>query len=492
MGKMKLLLVNPYFKGGVMIPSLGLGFIGTYVRDHSDCEVEIIEPALQNMTEMEILDKVKESDIIGITCYTESRFQVLDFAEKAKHVNPSCKTVVGGPHVNTLDELILKYYSFVDVVVRKEGEESILDIINNKPFNEIFGITWRDKDGKIIKNPDRILKKNIDDFHYDYSMVFHQIDKWKDLEIPYELQKLNAIPIIASRGCPYQCAFCAAHKQWDKIYRTLSSEELVKRMEYLVNRYNIRYFRFYDTVFMSSEKKTLEFCSLLKKSKIKVSFRIDIKVGTSRNALEKLREVGCDVVGFGVESGSDKVLKRMNKGITRAQIEETIKICKELGYWMIGYFMVSIPTETKEDIKKTFELLKFFDEINVQFFKIHPNTPFYNELKQKGEINDEIWFDPDYGNEIPWCEEVFRGAILHRDEAYSLVHYASSKHIIKQIVRNPQNAIQRYGFIKSIKSMLILPLFMIMNILLGNKIGRNFFWKLTNAEITKNIYRWLI
>lgn len=481
---MKLLLINPYFKGGVIIPSLGLGFIGTYVRDHSDSEVEIIEPALQNMTEMQILNKVKESDVVGIICYTESRFQVFDFAETAKLVNPSCKIVVGGPHVNTLDELILKYYPFVDVVVRKEGEESILEIVNNKPFSEIFGITWRDNKGKIVKNPDRVLKNDIDDFYYDYSLVFQQIDGWKDFEIPYELQKLNALPIIASRGCPYQCTFCATHKQWDRLYRTLSPKELVKRMEYLVSHYDIGYFRFYDTVFMASEKKALEFCDMLKKSKLNVSFRIDIKVGMSRNALEKLREAGCDVVGFGVESGSDKVLKKINKGITRAQIEETIKTCKELGYWMIGYFMISLPDETEEDIKRTFELFKSFNEINVQFFKIHPNTIFYNELKQKGEINDEMWFDPKYGTEIFYCKELFPSANLYREDGDSFVYYAYNEHALL----NPKNAIHKYGFTESI---LILPLFAIINILLRNKIIRSLFWKLKNIKNPKMFYRWL-
>jgi len=111
---MKLLLVNPNFKGVVSVPSLGLGFIGTYVRENSNCEVEIVEPILQGLTEAQVLDKVKESDIVGLTCYTESRFQVFDFAAKAKQVNPDCKLIVGGPHVNTLGKQILQHYPFID------------------------------------------------------------------------------------------------------------------------------------------------------------------------------------------------------------------------------------------------------------------------------------------------------------------------------------------------------------------------------------------
>ncbi|MDI6856333.1 MAG: cobalamin-dependent protein [Candidatus Thermoplasmatota archaeon] len=131
---MKLLLVNPYFKGGVYAPSLGLGFIGTYVRDHSDFEVELVEPAQQGLlNEREVLNKAKKADIVGLTCYTESRFQCFDFAKKVKLTNPSCKLIVGGPHVNTLDEATLRHYPFIDVVVRGEGEVTMLDIVKNKP-----------------------------------------------------------------------------------------------------------------------------------------------------------------------------------------------------------------------------------------------------------------------------------------------------------------------------------------------------------------------
>ncbi|MDI6856332.1 MAG: radical SAM protein [Candidatus Thermoplasmatota archaeon] len=100
--------------------------------------------------------------------------------------------------------------------------------------------------------------------------------------------------------------------------------------------YNVGYFRFYDALFLGGNpRRILKFCDLLEKSKLDVSFRIDLRIGTTRNVLEKLRKVGCDVVGMGIESGSDKVLKRINKGITRELIDKSIKICRELGFWMM-------------------------------------------------------------------------------------------------------------------------------------------------------------
>lgn len=424
----KLLLVNPYFQGGVAIPSLGLGFIASFIKKNANWEVEVIEPFIQGLTENQVIDKAVRSDIIGLVCYTESRFYCFNFAKKLKRLRPASRIIIGGPHVNTLDELILSYYPFVDVVVRNESEETMLEIVKDRPLDEIKGITWR-KNGKIIRNPAREMVLDIDNLDYDYALLSPWIEEWKDWEAPAHLQKVRHLPIIASRGCPLHCSFCSANQQWGGIWRGLSPEKLVEKIKYLVNRYNIGYFRFYDSLFTINKKRILKFCELLEEEDLKVSFRIDIRVGEDRYILERLRKVGCDVVGFGVETGSDKILKRIHKGTTRRDIEETIEICKDLGFWTIGFFMISLPDETLKDIKKTLELIKYFDVINVQFFKVYPNNLFYDELKQKGETDDEMWFDRNYGfdkqevSNFFYCKEMFPSASFYLNEVNLIIHY---------------------------------------------------------------------
>ncbi|MFH1771958.1 MAG: radical SAM protein [Candidatus Omnitrophota bacterium] len=484
--KKKLLLVNPNFKGVVAAPSLGLGFIGTYIREHSDWEVEIIEPILQGFSESDTLDKAGDSDIVGLVCYTESRFECFGFADKVKQINPACKIIVGGPHVATLDEKILQHYRFIDVVVRMEGEETVLDIVNGKPFKKILGITWRNSE-EIIRNLNRPLIEDINNLNYDYSLVYSQIERWKDFEIPCELLKLNALPIIVSRGCPFRCAFCASYRQWDQIYRYCSPEELVKRIKYLVEKYNVGYFRFYDALFAGSNERILKLCDLFEQADLGIRFRIDIRVGTSRQILERLKKVGCEVVGFGVESGSDRILKRADKGITREKVEETIKICKELGYWMIGFFMISFPDEEIGDVNKTFELLKFFDQINIQFFKLHPNTAFYDELKQKGEIDDEIWFDPkrgyntEYGNEIYYCKELFPSAGFYLEEGMALIDYAYYKYKVS----NPREVIRSNGLFKAV---FIICLSGVMYAVLKPELGRRLYRRFRKTGVYAFLY----
>ena len=479
---MKLLLVNPRFNGAVPVPSFGLGFIGSYVREKSDCSVEIVDQNLDAVTDAELLEKARGSDIVGMVCYTESRFEVFSFAAKAKKVNPDCKVLVGGAHVQTLDRLTLKHYPQVDIVVRMEGEETVLDIVKGKPYADIPGITWRDAKGEAVRNQDRTMMENLDILPFDYALISKQIKGWKDPEIPLELQKLNALPIIVSRGCPFQCKFCAANRQWGSTYRFMSAEELVRRIQYFVSEHNIGYFRFYDALFLGSEARLLKFCDLLEESKLKISFRVDVRVGTSEKILRRLREVGCEVLGFGIESGSDKVLKRMRKGITRKQIEQTIKITKSLGYWNIGFFMVSMPDETYDDIKATFELLNDFDEMNVQFFKVHPNTVVYDELKEQGEIDDEVWFDPSKETELFYCRERFRSAMLPFNEANALVRYAYNK----AAVGSPRKLLKSHG---TLKGGFLLSAFLLENILLRSRAGRALHGRLRNIRALRGLMK---
>lgn len=475
---MKVLLINPYFNGVVWAPTMGLGFIGTYIKNNSDCDIEILEPGLENLTEKEVLEKTKNADIVGLTCYTESRFECFGFAEKVKQINPDCKIIVGGPHVDKLDIEILKHYKFVDIIVRMEGEKAFFDIINNKPLEKIGSITWRDKD-VVKRNLDGPLIENINDLDYDYSLVWNQIKKWKDLEVPRELQKRNHIPIIVSRGCPFRCAFCGSFNHWGKTVRCMDEEKIVEKMEFLADKYKIGYFRFYDALFIGNEKKILNFCDILEKRKLDISFRIDLRVGTPRNVLEKLKHVGCDVVGFGVESGSDKILKRLNKGITRSMILDTIKNCKDLKYWSIGFFMVSLPDETLEDMKMTFGLFKYFDAYNYQFFKIHPNTTIYEELKQRGEINDEIWFDKSIGSEIFYCKDNFPSALFSKKEISLIV----TRMYFDFNSKYPKNTFKRYGF----KSFLIYPLSLVSSLSLKTKIGQQAFYNIETSKLYDKI-----
>ena len=467
---MNLLLINPYFEGVKPdAPQLGLYFLGTYIKEHTNWNVEIIDPLVEDLTKEDILDKVKEANIVGLTCFTDIRFQCFDFAKDIKNINPNCKVIVGGVHASALNNQILQKCPYIDIITRGEGEQTLLEIVKNIPYEQINGITYTDNDF-IVMNPDRDLIPNIDNLHLDYSLMPDAFTKyWKDYEVPKNLLKLNHIPIIASRGCPYNCYYCSSHPYWNGKYRYLSPEELVKRMEELINDYNTEYFRFYDALFPTNKQWINNFCNLIKEKNLNIKFRVDVRANIDKNILIQLREVGCCILGMGIESGVPNIRKGLNKNDTQNQIYDTIKTSKDLRYWIVGYFMLGLPDETKEDILQTIKLIKEFDYHNYTRTQIYPNTALYNIMKQMNEINDEIWFDRKFDTKVnsnedyfydigasSFCKENFQSAPYYQRELDWLLQYSFDYHN----AMNPISVIKKYGlkgFLVVLKAMIDIP-----------------------------------
>jgi len=411
---MKVVLLNPYFSGISTVPSLGLGFLAYFIKlNLKDVEVQIIEPQLQRKLKDDVLKTLDNTDFLGMVVYTENRFQVFAFAKEAKERNNNLKIVLGGPHVYSLSKLILKYYPFIDYIVRGDGEEPLSKLLSGENLDRINGLTYRNQD-EIKETQISTVLPDFNSLRYDYNSCY--IKDWKDPEVPPYLLKLNHLPFISSRGCIFNCSFCATSRLCNYKWRGYSPKVLVKIMEELVSKFNIKYFRIYDALFMPYKNYLQDFFKEIKERNLDIHYRIDTHVNVHEQYFPELRKSGCDVLGYGIESGSDRILKLINKNITREQVLRSIKLAKKNGFWIIGYFMRFHPTETEEDVLLTEDLMKRFDLINLQYFKIHPDTPFYDQLKSKSEITDETWFDPSfgitsrYGNEAYYCKELFKSS----------------------------------------------------------------------------------
>ncbi|MFZ5366051.1 MAG: B12-binding domain-containing radical SAM protein [Patescibacteria group bacterium] len=444
---MKLLLINPYFgqgeteetEGATHSPPLGLGFLGTYIRDKTDWEVEIVDPVPCGLTQQQVLKRVKEANIVGLSCFADTRFYCFEFGQKIKKKYPKVKLVIGGPHTFAMDDLILKYYPFVDILVRGEGEETLLEIIQGKPLEKILGVTFR-KGKRVMSNPLRPFSENIDKYYIDYSLLPPLDAYGRDVEAPLELRKLKTIYTIASRGCPFQCSYCA-NVHWQRRWRAISPNELVRRIKNWIRDFGVEYIRFYDDLFTANKKWVLEFCRLLKKNKIKIKFRVLVRAGTDKEVLQALKSVGCVAVGFGIESGSDKMLKRINKQITRSQIIQTIKNCQKLKLWVVGAFIISLPDETIEDYKQSLSLIPLLDTFQTNIQIIFPYTPFYCELKERGEIGDEIWFDKKHEGRLLYTKENFKSAKFSLKELEWMALYTQYYHF----THRPEKVLEKYG-----------------------------------------------
>ncbi|TAN43409.1 MAG: radical SAM protein [Nitrospirae bacterium] len=461
----KVLLINGYFRqerseigknvSSSHSPPLGIGYIGTYLRDHAGCTVELLDPVPQGLNVDTILRKVSGSDIVGISCYTDIRFQCLDLARMVKTHKPSCLVVVGGPHVYHLDQLFLEQSDYIDIIVRGEGEETMCEIVSDRPFPDISGITYK-AGGKIARNPDRPFFQDIEALYIDYSLMPDVTLYGGDIEAPIDLKALRTAYLIESRGCAFKCSYCA-NDHWRRTWRATSAKKIVDKMEALVSDFGIEYFRFYDDLFTLNKPRVIEFCDEIKRRGLKINFRVLIRAGTDIEILKALKSAGCESVGFGIESGSDRVLQRIHKGITRSQILETLKACRETGLWSVASFIVSLPDETYDDFKDTLSLVGYPDTFMVNALMLFPYTPFYNELKANGEISDDIWFDRKYPNRVFYTKEHFPSASFYSDEIrwlmICLLYYSH--------IRNPIALLKSHGIfggtLRFIKALLDIP-----------------------------------
>jgi radical SAM superfamily enzyme YgiQ (UPF0313 family) len=397
---MKILLIEPNTYSvikkafGVSGPPLGLAYLAAYVRGKN--EVKIVDALSLDYNQEELKNEIKnfKPDIIGISAFaTPASNKVYEDAMLGKSVNPNTIVVVGGAHATFTAKEMLNECKAIDVVVIGEGEETFKELVNTikegKNLKDVEGIVFR-QGRKIIENPKRQMIKNLDKLPFPaYDLL--PIEK-------YKVGKIRFATIITSRGCPFRCIFCSSSEIVGKIWRARSVKNIMQELKMLNKNYDVREIEFLDDLFTFDIKRTKDFCNALKKSKMNISWscssRADIIVRNPEIA-NYLKEAGCHTIYVGAESGSQKILNIIGKGITTEQVRECVKIVKRAGIKILLSFVIGIPGETHADIEKT---IRFSREVKPDFVQFtictpYPGTPLYYEAKKKGLLLSENWED---------------------------------------------------------------------------------------------------
>ena len=394
----RITLVNPPYPIGSHkhppFTPLGLGYLAS-VLEKSKYDVNIIDcQALDiNYEEFKIEINKKQADIVGITSTTLTYKSALKIIKIAKEVWPKSITLLGGPHVTFWDKESLKECPELDIVVRKEGEETFLDIVGRieegKTYYDTLGTTCRKKE-KIIKNDDRPYIENLDD------LPFPAHHLW-----PLERLTKHGIiifPIISSRGCVYWCDFCTTVRMFGRRYRMRTPKNVVDELQYLKKRFGANRFTFYDDAFTVDQDRVLEICREIKNRKLKIEWDCETRVDmVTKELLVEMKNAGCESIWFGVESGSQKVLDAMRKGISPSQIVKAFKWAKEAGLITVAGVVLGFPGETKETIEETTKFIEKLNPNDVGYYIAtpYPGTPLYNKVVEEGilRITDFNKFD---------------------------------------------------------------------------------------------------
>jgi len=384
---MQVTFVNPPYPVGShshppFIP-LGIGYLAA-VLEKNGYDVNVIDCQALKLTLSEVENELRkrQPDVVGLTSTTLTYKSALKIIKVAKKALPNCLTVIGGSHVTFWDENALQECPSLDVVVRKEGEITLLEIVQRleagKSFHDVIGTTCR-KDGNVIKNPDRPYIENLDELPYPAVHLFplEQFNKYGNI----------ILPVMTSRGCVYWCDFCTAVRMFGKRYRMRNPKKVVDELEYLHKKYGEKQYTFYDDAFTVNQKRTEEICNEIIKRGLKIKWDCETRVDmVSKDLLLKMRAAGCIAVWYGVEAGSQKVRDAMGKGISTQQTYNAFKWTQEAGLTAVASIILGFPGETKETAMESVKLLRKInpDEIGIYIATPYPGTPMYDRVIKMG------------------------------------------------------------------------------------------------------------
>lgn len=353
---------------------LGLLYIASMLESRG-FEVKVVDEMVGEIFEDVVRDF--KPDVVGLGVVSPCINRAI-YLTKFAHDN-GAKVIVGGPHASAIPERAISELN-CEAACFGESEWTFLEYCQGKTLSKIDGLAYKDKKGKIHKNNARALEENLDNFPFP---ARHLIDLEKyagTVQFGFVCKPGEiTTQINSSRGCPFTCTFCADHATFQRRTRYRSTENIVAEIKMLKDKYGIRSIIFDDVNFTTEEVRVREICAAIKDLKIRWSCQLRVKI--SEETLRAMKNSGCEVVSFGVESGSQKVLNKVQKGITISMIEETFKIARRVGLRTKSYFIVGLPGEEWDDLEQSVALAKRInpDYLWLSFFTPVPGAKLFDD-----------------------------------------------------------------------------------------------------------------
>lgn len=402
---MKICFLNPPFRGAynrevrfqavspqkALHPPLMLAY-ATAVCEREGHEVDLIDAPALDLGKEQTLARLAEFRPDFVVMLTSTGSVSSDGAlAKGISTEIGAKTVAVGVHATAVPEDTLE--RGFDFVARGEYEYTIRDLASGMPPSKVLGITyWKGK--RKMKNGARPLIKDLDSMPFP-SRKFLPNEKYHSA-----LYKNPFTFILAGRGCPQQCVFCAAPQLMSgRMYRMRSAENIVRELKQIKEKFpKLRSVLFNDDTLTVNKKKAMELCGLMIKEKVNMPWIAYSRVDTIDEELaKKMKEAGCFLVKVGFESGCDEILRNMKKGprATTERAREAAKIFNDAGIQVHGTFVFGMPGEDKTTIRKTIDFAKSLDLDFVQFSvaQPYPGTEFYEYLKKNKWLKFGDWDD---------------------------------------------------------------------------------------------------
>lgn len=317
------------------------------------------------------LDEIKSRlqrispDIIGLSCqFTTYANNIPRVGRAVKEACPDIPLVLGGPHASVADKEVLSTTNDVDIIVRGEGEDIIVELMRyfegQASLRDIQGITYREN-GSIVRNPQPKVIQDLDRIPfpaYDLIDMDGYLGRGKN-RIKSRVGESGKpfISMITSRGCPYNCVFCSIHLTMGKRWRGHSADYVIKHLKFLKDNYGVDNFHFEDDSILQDKTRFISILNLMLDNNLKIDWDTPNGVRAdhlNKELLQLMRKCGCVSIAIGIESGSQRVLNEViKKKISLGTVETVAKTCLEVGMPVSGFLVIGFPGETKKDIEDT-------------------------------------------------------------------------------------------------------------------------------------------
>jgi anaerobic magnesium-protoporphyrin IX monomethyl ester cyclase len=384
-----------------------------------------------------ILDEIRRQppDLVGLSFLSTTSYPYAKLlARKIRAVDAQVKLAFGGVFATLNAHLVKRQCPEVDFVCRGDGEQLMLDLVDRLDDpGGVAGVTWQ-QDGTVVHNPNRPLDRNLDQWPFpDRESLALDFIESMPLDVPAVLSMERFTTMQTSRGCPWPCTFCDIPVFNEGKWRARSPEHVVAEFNHLEQLgYGAVYF--VDDHFLLQPKRIAAICQGIRDSGVTIQWGCEGRVdSTAQHLFPAMAKAHCRTLMFGIESGSQKVLDRLKKEQTLAEVTSAVTSAKAAGIEIVhGFFVVGNPDETVEDVRATFALASTLrlDTFAFNRLCVYRGTPLWQEYVQRGLVSDTTdWYKYFKCSEIdPTC---LAGAVLNAERsaglrrlfAYKLMHY---------------------------------------------------------------------
>jgi len=395
---------------------------------------KVVDAPPHGLSIAQTVEMARDFELVVLFTSTPGFAVDVRIAEMMKDVNPKLKIAFVGPPVSVEPEAVLAASTAIDFVIRREFDYQVVDYARGKPLTEIAGVSFR-SNGRVIHNPEAPPIENLDALPWVTPVYKRDLDIHR-YNVPFLLKPFVAL--YTSRGCPALCTFCL----WPQTHsghrwRLRSADDVAAEVRYAIQAFpGLKEIFFDDDTFNYQKARTIELCKKLKP--LGVTWSCTSRVTTDYETLKAMKDAGCRLLIVGYESGDPQILKNIKKGATVEMALRFTQNCKKLGLKVHGDFIVGLPGESRETLRRTIEFAKRLDceTIQVSIAHPYPGTEFYEWARRNNLLLQEPMTD-ERGHQLPTViyPGLDRAELVEWVERFYAEYYFRPR-VIWRVVRN--------------------------------------------------------